>query len=129
MVLAITLMMLVVMTMIATTLFQSANLNMMIAANSRRHAISGQAAMSGIHHFEGLGLHYLGVMEKLGDEAEVIIIPMTPLGNTWYEVRATQGATENRFIVVSTGLMKDGGRTIAASTMSATYETIYKEEN
>jgi hypothetical protein len=125
--LAITLMMLVIVTMLATTLYNMTNTNMMIAGNMRRHTLSKQAAMSGIHHFEGLGLHHSDIAERLGNENEAVVIPMTPLGNTWYEVRVVHSPGENKFMVISEGLMKDGDRIIAAATMSATYETIYRE--
>ncbi len=123
----VTLLMLVIVTMLATTLFNTTNTSMLIAGNSRRHTLSKHAAMSGIHHFEGLGLHYSDIEQRLGEEEEAVIIPMTALGNTWYRVRILQGGAENRFTVISEGLMKDGGRIIAAATMSATYETIYRE--
>lgn len=126
MTLAITMMMLVIITMIATALYSTTNTSMMIAGNMRRHTLSKHAAMSGIHHFEGLGMHHSDVTERLGDEEEAVVIPMTPLGNTWYKVRIIRAAAENRFMVISEGLMKVGERTVAAATMSATYETIYK---
>jgi hypothetical protein len=123
-VLVVTLVILVIITMIATTLMHTAHTEMLIAHNARRHLLAKQSSMSGIHHFESLGLHYADLEQRLMEEDETVIIPRTPLGNTFYEVIVKSAPGENRFIVISRGLLLDGERISAQAATSATYETI-----
>ena len=90
-VLMVTLMMLVIISLVATMLWHSSNTEMLIAGNSRRAMHAKHSASSGINHFMAMDFYADDVYEMLGNMNEAQIINTTTIPGTKqsYDVKVT----------------------------------------
>ena len=109
----------------AMLLFSTANMEMMIAGNTRRIVQAKISADSGLNHFTALGLTYDTLREQAGELQTLQIIPETQLGaKTSYEVKVHfyPGLSERQYVVESTGYYKKGRRVISVHPVKALFE-------
>ena len=106
----------ILISMSASMLWSSVNLDLLISGNSRRSAQAKIAAHSGINHFIALQENY----ENLVDG---IVIPMTRLSSkTFYKVEVDITCCRpDMYIVKSTGYYRKGDRDIATYPVRATF--------
>jgi len=131
-VLAITLMMLVMISVAATMLWYSSNTSVQIAANVRRAALARHSAMSGINHFMSMNFYADDVYEMLGGASESQIINKTRLPGTkqLYDVKVSVCCDQNGdplreglFKIISTGYYGNNSGTHAVHVLEATIKT------
>lgn len=131
-VLAVTMMVLAIVSSLAVGLYAATRDEMLIAANYRRSTASRISAESGLHHFMALDL----LAEDLRDLSEgrdvfpVISEQRIPGTRQFYDVRISfccegsgQALNEDKFFVISNGYYKSGGKIAAKSTVKALVQT------
>ena len=105
--------------MSAMLLFSTANMDMMIAGNTRRMNQAKISAASGLSHFIALDLNYNTLRRQAGELESFQAIPRTQLGDkTFYEVNVNFccGLSEGQYIVESTGYYMKGNKIISSKT-------------
>ena len=103
----------------AMLLYSTANMEMMIAGNSRRINQAKISATSGLSHFIALNLDYNTLRRQAGDLEFIQVIPKTQLGErTFYEVnvRFCCGLSAGQYIVESEGYFMKGEKIVARKT-------------
>jgi hypothetical protein len=103
----------------AMLLFSTANMEMMIAGNTRRINQAKISAASGLSHFIALNLNYDALRAEAGGLESIQVIPMTQLAEqTFYEVNVNFccGLNDGQYIVESTGYYKKSDEVIAQKT-------------
>jgi type II secretory pathway component PulK len=110
----------------AMLLFSTANMEMMIAGNTRRITQAKISAASGLNHFTALGLTYDTLREQAGDLKTLQILPETQLSpHTSYEVKVHfyPRLNERQYVVESTGYYKKGSRVISVHPLKALFQS------
>ena len=110
--------------MSAMLLFSTANMDMMIAGNTRRMNQAKISATSGLSHFIALDLNYNTLRRQAGELESFQAIAKTQLGDkTFYEVNVyfCCGLSEGQYIVESTGYLKKADKILATKTMRALF--------
>ena len=132
MALAITMMMLVVISMSAVMLWNSTYLETLIAGNRRRAMHAKHSAMSGINHFMAMKVYDSDVRNMLGNRSKGELIEITHIPGTqqFYKVEVStccdrngQSLPEDTFRVISTGYYGTKPNVIAESVMEAFIQT------
>jgi hypothetical protein len=103
----------------AMLLFSTANMEMMIAGNTRRINQAKISAASGLSHFIALELDYNTLRQQAGDLESMQAIPKTQLGDkTFYEVNVhfCCGLSAGQYIVESTGYYMKGDKIISSKS-------------
>jgi hypothetical protein len=109
----------------AMLLFSTANMEMMIAGNTRRINQAKISAASGLAHFTALGLTYDALRERAGGLQTLQILPETQLSShTSYDVKVHfyPRLSEGRYVVESTGYYKKADRIISLHPIKALFE-------
>ena len=109
----------------AMLLFSTANMEVMIAGNTRRINQAKISAASGLAHFTALGLTYDTLREQAGDLQTLQILPETRLSpKTSYEVKVHfyPRLSERQYVVESTGYYKKADRIISLHPIKALFE-------
>ncbi len=105
--------------MSAMLLFSTANMDMMIAGNTRRMNQAKISAASGLSHFIALDLNYNTLRRQAGELESFQAIAKTQLGDkTFYEVNVyfCCGLSEGQYIVESTGYYMKGDQIVSSKT-------------
>lgn len=131
-VLAVTLMMLAIITSMVVGLWASTRDDMLIAGNTRRAKVSRMSAESGIHHFMSLNLLIDDLREMSGGRNEFPVITEQRIPDTHqsYDVSISfcceqdgQALTDEKFFVISNGYYRSGGKIAAKITIKALVQT------
>lgn len=132
MALAITMMMLVVISMSAVMLWNSTYLETLIAGNRRRAMHAKHSAMSGINHFMAMKVYDSDVRNMLGNRSKGELIEITHIPGTkqFYKVEVStccdrngQILPEDMFRVISTGYYGIKPNVMAESVVEAFIQT------
>ena len=111
--------------MSAMLLFSTANLEMMIAGNKRRHNQAKISATSGLNHFTALNLDYNTLRGRAGGLQTLQILPATRLSDkTHYEVKVHFSArlSARQYVVESIGYYTKGDKIVATHPIKALFE-------
>lgn len=132
MALAITMMMLVVISMSAVMLWNSVYLDTLIAGNQRRAMHAKHSAMSGISHFMAMKVYDEDVRNMLGNRSKGELIDLTHIPGTkqFYKVEVStccdrngEILPEDMFRVISTGYYGTKPNVMAESVVEAFIQT------
>jgi hypothetical protein len=111
--------------MSAMLLFSTANMEMMIAGNTRRINQAKISASSGLNHFIALGMDYNTLRRQAGGLESLQVLPVTRLSDkTFYEVKVhfSTGLSERQYVVESIGYYKKGNKILATRPIKALFE-------
>jgi len=109
----------------AMLLFSTANMEMMIAGNSRRHKQAKISAASGISHFTALGLDYNTLRERSGGLQTLQILSKTQLSpKTYYEVKVHffPHLNDGQYVVESIGYYTKGNKILSLHPIKALFQ-------
>lgn len=131
-ILAITMMMLVLISTSAVMLWNSAYLDILIAGNSRRAMHAKHSAISGINHFMAMKFYDEDVYTMLGDADRATLIDLLQIPNTkqYYKVevstccdRAGNNLSDGMFKVISTGYYGNKPNVMSTAVIEAMVQT------
>jgi hypothetical protein len=130
--LAVTMMMLVIISSLVVGLWASTRDDVLIAGNARRIKVATMSAESGIHHFMSLNLFADDLREMSGGRNTFPVIPEQRIPDTrqFYDVRVSfccdqsgQLLTDQKYFVISDGYYKSGGKVASKTTIRALVQT------
>ena len=109
----------------AMLLFSTANMEMMIAGNTRRINQAKISAASGLNHFTALRLDYDALRERADGLQTLQILHMTQLSShTSYEVKVhfSSRLNDRHYVVESTGYYTKGDRVLSSHPIKALFQ-------
>jgi len=131
-VLAITMMMLVIISASAVMLWNSTYLDSLIAGNNRRAMHAKHSAMSGINHFMAMKFYDEDVYTMLGELHRATLLDLTQIPHTkqYYKVevstccdRAGNKLSDGMFMVISTGYYGNKPNVMSTAVIEAMIQT------
>ena len=125
MVLLIVLVMCAFISLGAMLLFSTANMEMMIAGNTRRINQAKISAASGLNHFTALRLDYDALRERADGLQTLQILHMTQLSShTSYEVKVhfSSRLNDRHYVVESIGYYTKGDRVLSSHPIKALFQ-------
>jgi len=132
MALAITMMMLVLITMSAVMLWNTTHLDTLIAGNKRRETAAKFSAQSGINHFMAMNFQAQDVVEMLEDRTRATLIQLIRIPDTKqsYKVEVSNCCDINgnklpadMFKIISTGYYGNTPNTASEVVLEASVQT------
>ena len=109
----------------AMLLFSTANMEMMIAGNTRRINQAKISAASGLNHFTALRLDYGALRERADGLQTLQILHMTQLSShTSYEVKVhfSSRLNDRHYVVESIGYYTKGDRVLSSHPIKALFQ-------
>tara|TARA_R110000822_G_scaffold92034_2_gene211950 strand:+ start:548 stop:934 length:387 start_codon:yes stop_codon:yes gene_type:complete len=109
----------------AMLLFSTANMEMMIAGNTRRINQAKISAASGLSHFTALRLDYDALRERAHGLQTLQILHMTQLSShTSYEVKVhfSSRLNDRHYVVESIGYYTKGDRVLSSHPIKALFQ-------
>jgi len=109
----------------AMLLFSTANMEMMIAGNTRRINQAKISAASGLNHFTALRLDYDALRERADGLQTLQILHMTQLSShTSYEVKVhfSSRLNDRHYVVESIGYYTKGDRVLSSHPIKALFQ-------
>jgi len=131
-ILAITMMMLVIISTSAVMLWNSTYLDSLIAGNNRRAMHAKHSAMSGINHFMAMKFYDEDVYTMLGELHRATLLDLTQIPHTkqYYKVevstccdRAGNKLSDGMFMVISTGYYGNKPNVMSTAVIEAMIQT------